>query len=199
MSNKTVTTTKTPMLIGASKRQTKIDHQMDYVLQKYLERHPDNDGSIDPANVCRWAEEQGIFSPAPPITPQEKFRRQFSKHLGQRFVTDRKNREVRALHAVPYEYEDADGTKQRGFRYHALYTTPPDQIWLSLGGRRTGVARRVFQIDTDWQSYNDFNIFGATLPQMNFDFNTTLKEKAMPETYPDEAPEGHDADDDDPT
>lgn len=146
--------------------------------------------------MCECAEGAGIYAPPPPITPQERFRRQFTRHLGQRFITDAKNREVRALHAVPYEKETPDGIK-RGFRYCPLHTTEPDKIWISFGWRRSGVSNRISQIDTDHQSYNDFNIFGAKLPPMDFDFNTTLKEKSMPNTYPDEAPEDIDDEDDD--
>lgn len=186
---------KTAMMIGATRKQTRVDKEMEFLLTKYLERHPDHEGALDPDVICAWALEEGIYVPPPPITPRNLLKRRFSRHLSHRYIIDPQHREVRALHAVPYEETTPDGVKQ-GYRYYPLFTTVADKIKLSLGIRRNGALNRVVQIENDRLSYNDNNIFGATIEQISFDFNTTLAERTMPTVWPEEPPEGIDDEDD---
>lgn len=187
---------KTAVMIGATRKQTRIDREMEFLLEKYLETHPDHDGPLDPDLICGWAIDEGIYVPEPPVSPHDLLKRRFSRHLSHRYFTDPQNREVRALHAVPYEEMTPDGVKQ-GFRYYPLFTTGPEKIRVSLKNRRDGALSRVVQIENDRLSYNDNNVFGATIEQISFDFDTDLAERTMPTSYSNEAPEGIDEEDDD--
>ena len=185
------------VLVGAPRKHARADKKMEFLFEKYLERHPDHEGGFDPEAICRWAMESGIYVPPKPPSELEQLRKRFSRHLSHRYITDPQQREVRALHAVPTEKLTPDGVKQ-GYDYYPLFTTEPDKIWASLGVRRDGTRNRVVQIATDRRSYVENNIFGATLPEMDFDFNSDAIESQLPTDYPDEAPDGHDDDDDTP-
>ena len=54
----------------------------------------------------------------------------------------------------------------------------------------------MIQIETDRLSYNENNVFGAAIEQMNFDFNAAAIESQLPTDYPESAPEDYDEDDD---
>ena len=51
---------KTAHKIGATRKQTRVDKEMEFLLTKCLERHPDHEGAIDPDAICAWALEDGI-------------------------------------------------------------------------------------------------------------------------------------------
>ena len=186
---------KLSMMIGATRKQMRTDREMEYLLEKFIERHPDHEGPFDPDEICGWALDADIYHLPPPPSPREQLKRRFSRHLNHRYLTDPQNREVRALHAVPFDEVTPDGVKH-GYRYYPLFTTEPEKIKLSLSVRRSNALSRVIQIENDRLSYNDNNIFGATIEQMSFDFDTTLAERSMPTTYSDIPPEGIDDEDD---
>lgn len=119
----------------------------------------------------------------------------FSRHLSHRYITDPQSREVKALHPVPYEEVTPEGVKS-GFRYWPLYTTVPERIRTSLQWRSNQALYRVVQIENDRLSYNDNNVFGATIEQMSFNYDETLAERQMPTTWSEEAPDDIDEDDD---
>lgn len=182
------------MMIGTARKQGRTDRQMEFLLEKWLERNPDEEAALDPEEICAWAMAEGIYNPPPPLTPQEQLKRRMARHLSHRYLTDPQNREVRALHAVPYEELTPAGVRQ-GYRYYPLFTTEAEKIRLSLQWRRNGALNRVVQIENDRLSYNDNNVFGATIDQSSFDFDKDLADRRMPTSYPDEAPEGYDDDD----
>jgi hypothetical protein len=186
--------TGTAMVIGSPRKHTRIDREMELLLEKYLERHPDHESPLDPDVICQWALDAGIYV-LRPIRPVDQLKERFCRHLGHRYFTDPQNREVRALHAVPYEEPTLDGMRQ-GYRYYPLFTTEPDKIKLSFQLRRLGALNRVVQIETDRVSYNDNNVFGAKIEQMSFDFDTEFAERRMPTDYPDSAPDDIDQEDD---
>ena len=183
------------MIIGAPRKHARTDKKMEFLLEKYLEKHPDHEGPFDPEAICEWAIGVGIYVPHKPPSPVDQLRKRFSRHLSHRYFTDPQNREVRALHFVPTEELTPDGVKH-GYLYYPLFTTEPEKIKISLGVRRDGARNRVVQIETDRLSYNENNVFGATIEQMNFDFNTAAIESQMPTSYPESAPDGYDEDDD---
>lgn len=193
MSDKKITTTRGS--VGVLRKHTRNDRQMEFLLDKYLAAHPDHDGSeFDPDEICEWALRVGIYN-VKPIRPVDQLKRRFCRHLNHRYITDPQDREVRALHAVPYEEITSDGVKQ-GFKYYPLFTTEPEKIKLSLGNRRRGAFNRVLQIEKDRLSYNDNNVFKATIDQMSFNFDPTIAESLMPTTYPDSPPDDVDKEDD---
>ena len=99
------------------------------------------------------------------------------------------------MHAVPTEELTPRGVKQ-SYLYYPLFSTPPDKIKAALRWRLDNVENRAVQVDTDRRSYNENNIFGATIEQMSLDFTNAALEHQMPTDYPEVAPDGIDDDDD---
>lgn len=64
----------------------------------------------------------------------------------------------------------------------------------SLQARRHQALGDVVQLDTDRQSYNDNNLFGANI-EMSYNFDEDLAERNMPTDYPEEPSEDADNDD----
>ena len=62
--------------------------------------------------------------------------------------------------------------------------------------RKTRAYRDVLQIHIDFRSYNDNNIFKATLDQLDFNFNKDIEESQLPTDYP-EGPTLDDEDEED--
>lgn len=182
-------------MIGTTRKQARTDHQMEFLLEKWVERHRDFEGPLDPDDICQWAIFEGIFVPPPPVSPREQLKRRLSKHLSHRYITDPQQREVRALHAVPYEEITPTGVKQ-GYRYYPLFTTEPEKIKLSLSLRRLYAINRVVQIENDRLSYNDNNVLGAIIDQLSFDFDKELADRSMPTSYPEFPPDDTDESDD---
>lgn len=52
------------------------------------------------------------------------------------------------------------------------------------------------QIENDRLSYNDNNVFGATIDQMSFNYDLTLQERQLPTTWSEAAPDDLEDDDD---
>lgn len=182
--------------IGKPRGFDRADSKIAFLVEKYLERHPEcfaEDGAMDIEAILTWAFESGIYQPPPP-DPRAQLRRRITRHLGHRYVTDKKGREVRALVAVPRDSITPTGVK-RSFGYFPLFETHAVIIKQGLSLRSNWAYKRVEQIYTDRLSFNDYNIFGETIEPMSFNFDKRLVESAMPTTYPDAPPAGDDDDD----
>jgi hypothetical protein len=161
---------------------------MDFLLERYMSAHPDEDGPIDPDVVVDWGFAHALCRAPKPISPRERVKRRLSRHMGHRYIIDPQQREVRALHAVPYEKQTPDGPKH-GFKYYPLFTTEAETIKTSFGLRRVWAYKRVEQIEQDRLSYNDNNVFGSKIEQMSFDFDKTMLDRKQPTEYPTTPPE----------
>lgn len=182
--------------IGSARAFGRSDSQIAYLVEKYIERHPDcwdADGSIDEDAIIEWAFQSGLYRPKP-VDPQTQLRRRVRRHFGHRYIQDGRGRQVRALIAVPKEEITPTGVK-RSFGYYPLFETPAKTIYRGLDMRRGWAGKRVEQIYDDRESYNEFNVLGEKIPEMSFNFDEVLARKKMPTTYPTAAPE--DADDED--
>lgn len=184
----------TAAMLGAPGKHTHADKKMEFLLEKYLEQHPDHDGPLDPEAISLWAISCGLYV-SKPISPVDQLRKRVSQHLSHRYITDPQEREVRALHAVRTDELTSNGVKQ-SYLYYPLFTTEPDKIKLSLSLRRESVRSRVVQIETDRRSYNENNSLDATIGQMDFNFNDAAVESQLPTEYPESAPDDYDEDDD---
>ncbi len=183
------------MMVGAPRKHTRNDRKMEFLLEKYVGSHPGHDGPIDPEAICLWAIDTGLYVPPAPASPVDQLKRRFCRHLSHRYFTDPQNREVRALHAVPTEELTPEGVKQT-YLYYPLFSTDPEKIRTALRWRLDGVQKRAVQVDTDRRSYNENNIFGATIEQMSLDFTDAALESQLPTDYPEAAPDGIDDEDD---
>lgn len=183
--------------IGTARTYGQADNEIAFLVEKYLERHPDcfdDDGAIDLEAILDWAFESRIYQPKP-IDPRAHLRRRVTRHLGHRYIRDSQGRDVRALIAVPTGRLTQSGVR-RSFAYYPLFETPARIIQRGLDVRRGWAYKRVEQIEQDRQSYNDNNTRGETIPQMSFNFDAVLQRNAMPTTYPAAPPANIDDEDD---
>jgi hypothetical protein len=182
--------------LGAPTLHTKKDKETAFLFEKFIELHPDEvpeSGRVDPDRVVDWAFESGIYKPKP-TNPRDQLKRRISRHLGHRYLVDKQGRTVRALVAVPIESPDEGGGRK--FFYFPLFTTEAEKVAVGLKLRLTWAYKRVEQVETDRESYNDNNIFGAKIEQLELNFEKRLADSRMPTVWSDEPPEGFDDEDD---
>ena len=67
---------------------------------------------------------------------------------------------------------------------------------ISLQQRRQAALADVRQLKLDFDSYNDNNTFGATLPALDFNFNKDIEEMELPTSYPNDWEEAEPEDED---
>jgi len=168
-----------------------ISRKIHFVLEEYMEIRSLHDiAQVDLDDFVKWAQENHKLV-LPPIDEHQLLRRQVTRALRDTFFTDRQSRLVRRYHHVQI---DDPVTLEKIDRVVDITTAPPEQMRLSLGVRREGIFNDVFQLDTDRSSYNDNNVFGATL-QMDFNFNLDLEERRLPGEYPPDLPDDDDDND----
>jgi hypothetical protein len=166
--------------------------ELQYLIDQYHKAHPDQDpAEVAPHLVAEWGIRTGRYN-RPPLDPVVQLRRDLSRHLRNEYVTDPQGREVRKNHPVMIPVQTQNGEKLRPL-YKELFHAPAEHMAASFKLRRRGVERDVMQMDLDFRSYNDNNVYGTTLDPMDYDFNKDVVELNMPTTYPD----GMDDDDDD--
>jgi len=165
-------------------------HELQYVIDQYHKAHPDEDpAEVAPHLVAEWAIKRGIYN-RPPVEPVVQLRRDLSRYLRDEYFTDPQGREVRKNHPIMLPTQTPDGERLRPL-YKELFHAEAEHMRASFQLRRRGVVRDVMQMDLDFHSYNDNNIYGAKLDEPDWDINKDLAEAKMPTTYPD----GEDDDD----
>ena len=168
--------------------------RMAFIIDQYDKAHgKDSSQSTEPHLIANWAVEQGLFK-RPPVSPQEYLRKLIARHLRNEQIKDPQGREVRKWHNVLYEVQTEDGPRQRS-RWFQIFNAPAKHMLASLQIRRRSALSDVGQLDLDFHSYNENNIFGETLPPMDYNFNKDLEEMRESGTYPD-APADEDEDGD---
>ena len=155
-----------------------------FLRDKYCEAHPDAGNPVDPDAVADWAIQTGIYKP-PPIDQKQILHAKIRSALRDDYFEDPQGREVRANHPEMIEVQTAKGVRWRSVWYR-IYEMPPEKMRGSGQLRRRGAFRDVYQIHIDFESYNDNNIFGARVDQLDFNFNKDIKESNMPTEYPDD-------------
>lgn len=161
--------------------------QMEYLIEQYMKAHPDEDADgIQPHKVADWAVSRGMWQ-RPPVSPQERLRRELARHLRGEYAMDPQGRTVRLHHAVIYVEQSPEGPKRRS-RWYKLNESPAQHIRASFALRRRAAFWDVKQLSLDLDSYNDNNIFGEKIPSLDFDYNKDLAESRLPTSYPEEGP-----------
>ncbi len=174
-----------PETDGTRVRQAR---QMAALIEQYNKAHDrDANESTEPHLVAEWAVATGRWV-RPPSDPEEILRRQLSRYLRNEHIRDPQGRLVRKYHAVVEQQDSPEGPKRRS-RWYSIQDAPPKHMQVSLQVRRRAAFNDVYQLSLDFDSYNENNTRGATLPPMDFDFNRDLEEAKQPTEYPHEPPE----------
>lgn len=182
-----------PARITGTKR-SKRRREIEQLIELYRQRHPELDGSaLEPHLVAAWGIQHGWRRP--PLTPEEMLRKDLSKYLQTEYTQDPQGRRVRKHHAILYTVMTPDGAKRRS-QWHTIDEAPAKHMAASLQLRRGYAFSDAKQVELDWSSWNDNNIFGEQLPPMDFDFNKDIEESKLPTHYPSTPPGGSDDDDD---
>lgn len=169
--------------------------EIEYVMEQYRLAHPGVDPAVEPHLIAEWAIKAGISRPIPE-TPEELLRKDIARYLKNVYEDDPQGRHVRKNHAIFIQVQTPDGPKRRS-RWYEKDVAPPEHMRLSLQLRRTAAYHDVRQMDLDFQSYNDNNVYGAKLAPMDYDFNKDVQEANLPATYPSEPSFDVDEDEDD--
>jgi hypothetical protein len=181
------------MITALGPRSERASRIMRFLLEKFSAAFPDEPLPIDPRKVARWAVETGMWKPkeTPPV---EVLRRKLCRALRHSYIEDPQGREVRANFAVVEEVMTPDGPKRMS-RFYPIYKAPPESVRQALALDRRQALATVKQMKLDFDSYNDNNEFGATLPPLDLDFNRDIEEMDMPVEY-DPDPYGDEDEDD---
>jgi hypothetical protein len=159
------------------------NRRMLYLIEQYSKAHPDEIGPVDPDAVSSWAIDNGIYKPKP-IDPKQILRRAIRTALRDDYTEDPQGREVRANQPEMVEVRTPDGLRWRS-KWWRTFEMPPEKMRTAGQLRRRGAFNDVYQIHIDFTSYNDNNVFGAQLDNLDFNFNKDIEEADLPTEYPD--------------
>lgn len=152
-----------------------------YLVEQYKAAHLDEGSEVYPDRVAKWAMHEGLWK-RPPLDPEEILRRQIRRALRDDYIFDPQGREVRANHPVMEEFKTGEGLKLRS-TWYPLFEMPPQKARSSFQLRRRAALMDVHQLDLDFNSYNDNNIFGEVLDRPDYDFNKDIEEMAHSTRY----------------
>lgn len=144
---------------------------------EWLELNPGKD--LDSRAAASWMISTGKWQP-PFYDPVKALAKEVSKAAREETIIDPQGREVRKRHAYTY----VDETGQKRWLFADILTADPQKMALSLQHRRRAALGDIVQLNTDRESYNDNNPFGAQI-QMSFNFDEDLEEMEHPGEYPD--------------
>src|ERR1043165_329510 len=137
------------------------------LLNDYIAEHGDE--PFDLNDVYRWAKKNKLWEP-PAMSLVKMFKNEIAKAAREEFYTDPQGRKVRKKHAIVFR--EADSQKSL---WADIETAPPEHMKLSLQQRRRIALGEVVQTNTDKESYNENNKYGASI-EMSFNFDEDLAE-----------------------
>ena len=162
-------------------RAERASRKMLYLRDEYLKAFPNEVPPIDPKRVADWAWANRLWVPID-TAPVEVLRRKISRALRHEYITDPQNREVRASFAAVQEVMTPDGPKRMA-RYYPSFQAPPEIARQHFQLERRQMVENAAQMVLDLQSYNDNNVFGATLPPVDLNIANDIDELSQPTQY----------------
>ena len=169
--------------------------RMNYIIECYKYAHPDEGPDVSPDLVADWAMTQpGLYRPIP-ITPRDQLKRLLARSLRETYMTDPQGREVRANHPVFQDVMTVDGPKRLA-RYYPLFQSPAEIARVFFSYKRKAALHDVMQLDLDFESWSDNNVFKQALERPDYNFNIDMEELKQPIEYV-EPVDGEDEEDED--
>lgn len=152
---------------------------------KYVEEYESKfgNGSGEDLNaVAEWAFRQGKWEP-PRRNPARDLARDLAKASRQDYIKDDQGEPVRRRHSYPV----TRGEVQLTF-WVKIEDATPENMKISLQGRRNGALMDVLQADRDLRYYNKHYNPGDSI-QLSWNFDLDVEERLYPSEYPEEPPE----------
>jgi hypothetical protein len=169
------------MQSALTRRSERASRKMTFILEQYAKAFPQEPPPLDPKRVSEWAYRTGLWKPLE-TPPQEVLRRKLTRALRHTYVMDPQGREVRANFATIEEVMTPEGPKRMA-RFYPIFKAPPEVVRQALAMDRNQALATVQQMKLDFDSYQDNNEFGATLPPLDLDFNKDIEEMSLPPDY----------------
>jgi hypothetical protein len=162
----------------ATTKQHRDAREMLYLVEEYKRVHKVDE--IDLAAVAHWAFTEGRWK-RPPFDPEAILRRELARAMRNDHIKDPQGREVRKYHPVLH-YE---GERKISI-WQTIDTARPDHMRVSFQQRRQGISWRCIQLNLDFDSYAENNIYAAALPPISFNFDPDVEEAGFPTVYDDD-------------
>ena len=153
-----------------------------YLYELYKREHEVD--AVDLDEVAIWAIKEGHYRPEP-VDPAKLLKAQIAKAMKNEHITDEQGRDVRKFHAVRH----TDGERQWTL-WQTITDADPGHMRMSLQQRRQYLFSGCKQHKLDFDSYNENNKFGATLPPASYNFEADMEEEQLPTEYPQDKPDG---------
>ena len=169
------------MITALSPRSERASRKMLYLIEQYSAAFPDEQLPLDPRWVADWAYGKGLWKPKE-TPPAEVLRRKLCRALRHNYFEDPQGREVRANFAAVEEVMTPDGPKLMS-RFYPIFKAPAEVVRLALALDRRQALATVKQMKLDFDSYNENNEFGVTLPPLDLNFNRDFEETSLPDEY----------------
>jgi hypothetical protein len=142
---------------------------------------------IDVDRAAEWAIANKKYQRLP-ISAIEQCKRDMRRSLQQSTYTDPQGNEVRTMHAV------RNWKGQQMTLWIDVRTAKPDVMFEALKQSHNGVANDVKRLAIEKHSYDLNNPYGATLPELSFDFTAVAEEAKLSGEYDDTYDEDFDGD-----
>lgn len=169
------------MTSAVTPRMERASRKMLFLVEKYKDAFPAETLPLNPKKVAQWAYDSGMWKPRE-VEPREILRRKLCRALRHSYIIDPQGREVRANYATVEEVMTADGPKRMS-RFYPTFKAPPEVVRQGLALDRRQALATVQQMKLDFDSYNDNNEFGTTLPPLDLNFNRDIEEMNLPAEY----------------
>lgn len=168
--------------------------KMQYLIDKYKEKHPKEGPDLSPDKISAWAIKEGLWRPVP-LTPREQLRKLITRCFRETYLIDPQGREVRANLPVMEEVMTDEGPKQRS-RWFPIFSAPSNVARGSFSLRRKAALADVVQLQLDFTSWSENNVHGDKLDPMDYNFNKDMAELGESTEYNDKPTSTEEEEDD---
>jgi len=152
-----------------------------FLRDAYMRAFPNEQPPIDPRRIADWAYSEGLWIPTE-TAPREILRRKLCRAFRFEYITDPQGREVRASFPKVEEVITPDGPK-RMTCFYPMFQAPAEIARQAFALDRRVALATVQQMKLDFDSWNDNNEFGETLPPLDLDFKKDLDEMELSSEY----------------
>lgn len=149
----------------------KISDSQSALLLLKLWQNKHNSNEMDYAAASKWADETNLYK-KPPISRQERCEAEMRRAVRRATHVDAQGRKnVKTYGSLPLF--DKDGNKT--YVQIDMRSSEPEKVKSVLDEEFGGMGNDARSHYTQWESYNDNNLFGATLEPYDYNLNTFIE------------------------